>query len=130
MNVALAMLLRDLLELLRVRKIEALADGIMDAGLVLVREQARLAAQQFEDELLCQREKINCSLDVLEGYLVDGIFKIDMVNLAIIAIACAVGYFNFCCVALGWCVDCLYLVKLVENLFSCESFACIELLKA
>ena len=71
MNVAPAMLPRDPLESLRVRKIEALADGIMDAGLVSVREQARPAAQQSEDELLRQREKINRSLDVLEGYLVD-----------------------------------------------------------
>lgn len=57
MNVAPAMLPRDPLESLRVRKIEALADGIMDAGLVSVREQARPAAQQSEDELLRQREK-------------------------------------------------------------------------
>lgn len=63
MNVAPAMLPRDPLESLRVRKIEALADGIMDAGLVSVREQARPAAQQSEDELLRQREKINRSLD-------------------------------------------------------------------
>lgn len=86
------MLPRDPLESLRVRKIEALADGIMDAGLVSVREQARPAAQQSEDELLRQREKINRSLDVLEGYLVDGTLKTDTVNLATIAIACAVGY--------------------------------------
>lgn len=95
MNVAPAMLPRDPLESLRVRKIEALADGIMDAGLVSVREQARPAAQQSEDELLRQREKINRSLDVLEGYLVDGTLKTDTVNLATIAIACAVGYLNF-----------------------------------
>ena len=59
MNVAPAMLPRDPLESLRVRKIEALADGIMDAGLVSVREQARPAAQQSEDELLRQRERIS-----------------------------------------------------------------------
>ncbi|MDH4999443.1 glutathione S-transferase, partial [Escherichia coli] len=101
MNVAPAMLPRDPLESLRVRKIEALADGIMDAGLVSVREQARPAAQQSEDELLRQREKINRSLDVLEGYLVDGTLKTDTVNLATIAIACAVGYLNFRRVAPG-----------------------------
>ncbi|CDL24892.1 Uncharacterized GST-like protein yibF [Escherichia coli ISC7] len=122
MNVAPAMLPRDPLESLRVRKIEALADGIMDAGLVSVREQARPAAQQSEDELLRQREKINRSLDVLEGYLVDGTLKTDTVNLATIAIACAVGYLNFRRVAPGWCVDRPHLVKLVENLFSRESF--------
>lgn len=111
MNVAPAMLPRDPLESLRVRKIEALADGIMDAGLVSVREQARPAAQQSEDELLRQREKINRSLDVLEGYLVDGTLKTDTVNLATIAIACAVGYLNFRRVAPGWCVDRPHLVK-------------------
>ena len=130
MNVAPAMLPRDPLESLRVRKIEALADGIMDAGLVSVREQARPAAQQSEDELLRQREKINRSLDGLEGYLVDGTLKTDTVNLATIAIACAVGYLNFRRVAPGWCVDRPHLVKLVENLFSRESFARTEPPKA
>ena len=130
MNVAPAMLPRDPLESLRVRKIEALADGIMDAGLVSVREQARPAAQQSEDELLRQREKINRSLDVLEGYLVDGTLKTDTVNLATIAIACAVGYLNFRRVAPGWFVDRPHLVKLVENLFSRESFARTEPPKA
>ena len=130
LNVAPAMLPRDPLESLRVRKIEALADGIMDAGLVSVREQARPAAQQSEDELLRQREKINRSLDVLEGYLVDGTLKTDTVNLATIAIACAVGYLNFRRVAPGWCVDRPHLVKLVENLFSRESFARTEPPKA
>ncbi|EFC1510535.1 glutathione S-transferase [Escherichia coli] len=130
MNVAPAMLPRDPLESLRVRKIEALADGIMDAGLISVREQARPAAQQSEDELLRQREKINRSLDVLEGYLVDGTLKTDTVNLATIAIACAVGYLNFRRVAPGWCVDRPHLVKLVENLFSRESFARTEPPKA
>ncbi|HBK0730154.1 TPA: glutathione S-transferase [Escherichia coli] len=130
MNVAPAMLPRDPLESLRVRKIEVLADGIMDAGLVSVREQARPAAQQSEDELLRQREKINRSLDVLEGYLVDGTLKTDTVNLATIAIACAVGYLNFRRVAPGWCVDRPHLVKLIENLFSRESFARTEPPKA
>lgn len=82
--------------------------------------------------------KMNCyasgrkhrSLDVLEGYLVDGTLKTDTVNLATIAIACAVGYLNFRRVAPGWCVDRPHLVKLVENLFSRESFARTEPPKA
>ena len=70
------------------------------------------------------------SLDGLEGYLVDGTLKTDTVNLATIAIACAVGYLNFRRVAPGWCVDRPHLVKLVENLFSRESFARTEPPKA
>ncbi|WP_149452104.1 glutathione S-transferase [Escherichia albertii] len=130
MNVAPPMLPGDPLESLRVRKIEALADGIMDAALASVREQARPAAQQSETELLCQREKINRGLDALEGYLVDGTLNTDTINLATIAIACAAGYLNFCRVAPGWCVERPNLVKLVENLFSRESFARTEPPKA
>ena len=43
------------------KQIEALADGIMDAALTSVREQARPVAQQSETELLRQREKISRS---------------------------------------------------------------------
>lgn len=105
LDIAPAMLPREPLASLKVRQLEALADGIMDAGLVSVREQARPAAQQSETELLRQREKINRSLDALEGYLVDGTIKPDTVDLATIAIACAVGYLNFRRVSPGWCVS-------------------------
>lgn len=130
LDIAPVMIPREPLASLKVRQIEVLADGIMDAGLVSVREQARPAAQQSETELLRQREKINRSLDALEGYLVDGTIKTDTVNLATIAIACAVGYLNFRRVAPGWCVDRPHLVKLVETLFQRESFARTEPPKA
>ncbi|MCZ8871301.1 glutathione S-transferase [Escherichia albertii] len=130
MNVAPPMLPGDPLESLRVHKIEALADGIMDAALASVREQARPAAQQSETELLRLREKINRGLDALERYLVDGTLNTDTINLATIAIACAAGYLNFRRVAPGWCVERPNLVKLVENLFSRESFARTEPPKA
>lgn len=115
MNVAPAMLPRDPLESLRVRKIEALADGIMDAGLVSVREQARPAAQQSEDELLRQREKSTAVWMCWKDIWSMALLKTDTVNLATIAIACAVGYLNFRRVAPGWCVDRPHLVKLVET---------------
>ena len=92
--------------------------------------KARPAAQQSETELLRQREKITRSLDMLEGYLAEGTLKTDTVNLATIAIACAVGYLNFRRVAPGWCVDRPRLVKLVETLFQRESFARTEPPKA
>lgn len=80
LDIAPAMLPGEPLAALKVRQLEALADGIMDAGLVSVREQARPAAQQSETELLRQREKITRSLDMLEGYLADGTLKTDTVN--------------------------------------------------
>ncbi|MGC6745835.1 glutathione binding-like protein [Escherichia coli] len=108
----------------------ALADGIMDAGLVSVREQARPAAQQSEDELLRQREKSTAVWMCWKDIWSMAHSKTDTVNLATIAIACAVGYLNFRRVAPGWCVDRPHLVKLVENLFSRESFARTEPPKA
>lgn len=130
LGVAPQMVPSDPQQALKIRQLEALADGIMDAGLASVREQARPAAQQSEEEVLRQREKISRSLDALEGYLNDGTLKTDELNLATIAIACAIGYLNFRRIAPGWCVDRPQLVKLAETLFLRESFARTEPPKA
>ncbi|MFU0881086.1 glutathione S-transferase [Kluyvera cryocrescens] len=130
LGVAPEMVPHDPLAALKVRQLEALADGIMDAGLTSVRELARPAAQQSEAEVLRQRQKISRSLDALESYLGDGTLKTDTLNLATIAIACAIGYLNFRRIAPGWCVDRPNLVKLVETLFLRESFARTEPPKA
>lgn len=130
LGVAPQMVPSDPQQALKIRQLEALADGIMDAGLASVREQARPAAQQSEEEVLRQREKISRSLDALEGYLNDGTLKADELNLATIAIACAIGYLNFRRIAPGWCVDRPQLVKLAETLFLRESFARTEPPKA
>ncbi len=123
LGIAPAMVPREPKAALAVRQIEALADGIMDAALASVREQARPAAQQSETELLRQREKINRSLDRCEQLLEDGSIQTDTLNLATIALACAVGYLNFRHVSPGWCVERPLLVKLAETLFQRESFA-------
>ncbi|WP_437891179.1 glutathione S-transferase [Phytobacter sp. V91] len=130
LNIAPAMLPQDPLAALKMRQIEALADGIMDAALISVRESARPAAQQSESERQRQREKINHSLDCLERYLDEGLLRGDALDLATVSVACAIGYLNFRHVAPGWCVDRPLLVKLVENLFQRESFARTEPPKA
>ena len=126
LSVAPALLPADPLEALKVRQLEALADGIMDAGLVHVRELQRPAAQQSETELLRQREKISRALDALEQYAADGTLKAEKLTIATIAVACAIGYLNFRRVSPGWCVNRPHLVKLVETLFQRESFARTE----
>lgn len=130
LDIAPALLPKEPKAALRICQLEALADGIMDAALVSVREQTRPVAQQSPEELLRQREKISRALDALEAYLVDGTLKSDDVNLATIAIACAIDYLNFRRVSPGWCVDRPQLVKLVETLFQRESFARTEPPKA
>ena len=130
LDIAPALLPADPKVALYIRQIEALADGIMDAALVSVREQTRPAAQQSPEELVRQREKISRGLDALEAYLADGTLKTHEVNLATIATACAIDYLNFRRVAPGWCVERPQLVKLVETLFQRESFARTEPPKA
>lgn len=130
LDIAPALVPREAKAALRMRQLESLADGIMDAGLVSVREQARPAAQQSPDELVRQREKITRALDALEAYAADGTLKADELNLATIAAACAVGYLNFRRVSPGWCATRPHLVKLVEALFQRDSFARTEPPKA
>ncbi len=130
LNIAPAMLPQDAKAALKIRQLEALADGIMDAALVSVREQARPPQQQSEVELLRQREKINRGLDAFEALVAGGTLKADELNLATVAVACAIGYLNFRRVAPGWCVDRPNLVALVDNLFQRESFARTEPPKA
>ena len=126
LGVAPAMLPADPKAALAVKQI----DGIMDAALTSVREQARPVAQQSETELLRQREKISRSLDRCEQLIQEGKIATDSLNLATIAIACAIGYLNFRRVSPGWCVDRPLLVKLAETLFQRESFARTEPPKA
>jgi glutathione S-transferase len=130
LDIAPTLVPRDPKAALRMRQLESLADGIMDAGLVSVREQARPAAQQSPEELVRQREKITRALDALEAYAADGTLKADELNLATIAVACAVGYLNFRRVSPGWCATRPHLVKLVETLFQRDSFARTEPPKA
>ncbi|SEK88151.1 Glutathione S-transferase [Kosakonia sacchari] len=124
--IAPALLPTEPVAALKIRQLEALADGIMDAALVSVRELARPVEQQSESELLRQREKVSQGLDTLERYLQEGTLSVDTLNLATIAIACAISYLNFRHVSPGWCVNRPLLVKLVENLFQRESFARTE----
>lgn len=130
LGVAPAMLPADPKAALAMKQIEALADGIMDAALTSVRELARPVAQQSETELLRQREKISRSLDRCEQLLREGKIQIDSVDLATIAIVCAMGYLNFRHVSPGWCVNRPLLVKLKETLCQRESFARTEPPKA
>lgn len=111
---------------LKLRQIEALADGVMEAAQTLVREKTRPAAQQSESELLRQREKIARGLYALEGYASDGTLRPDEVNLATISAACAIAYLNFRRVAPGWCATRPKLVRLVDSLFQRASFARTE----
>lgn len=126
LGAAPAMVPADPKAALKMRQLEALADGVMEAAQALVREKSRPAALQSESELLRQREKVTRGLDALEAYVADGSLRIDEVNLATISAACAIAYLNFRRVAPGWCATRPQLIKLVDALFQRASFARTE----
>ena len=112
------------LEELRVKQIEALADGVTDAAVALVLESKRDADKRNEEWVVKQRAKVLRGLDTLEQHaknctLLNG----ESLNVADIAVACALGYINYRRVAPGWCVERPKLVSLVERLFQRESFS-------
>jgi len=119
-----ALLPDDALHALQVRQLAKLADGINDAAVTIVREQMRPGAQQSEEVLLRNREKIQRGLDALEAAAAKAeLINTGTLNLADIATGCMIGYLNFRRVLPNWCVNCPALVKLAETLFQRESFA-------
>ncbi|AIX49839.1 glutathione S-transferase [Pantoea eucrina] len=114
----------DALHALQVRQLAKLADGINDAAVTIVREQMRPDAQQSEEVLLRNREKIQRGLDALEAAAAKAeLINTGTLNLADIATGCMIGYLNFRRVLPNWCVNRPALVKLAETLFQRESFA-------
>ena len=109
---------------LRVRRLEALADGVTDAAVTLVLEKRREADKQDAAWVVRQREALNRGLDALEQHAAARRYlNGETLNLADIAVACALGYINFRRVAPNWCVERPTLIALVERLFQRESFA-------
>lgn len=119
-----ALLPADRLEALRLRQIEALADGVTDAAMAIVRECGRGAGEQNESLLLTARDNIRGGLDALESFAKEGV-KLNGpdITLADIAVACTLGYINYRRVMPNWCVGRPMLVSLVARLFARESFA-------
>lgn len=119
-----ALLPAEKMKALKVLQLEALADGIGDAAVILVREQMRPPELQMEAQLLRQREKIGRGLDALEKAAAQGtLLNSDTLNLADIATACLIGFLHFRRIVPGWCVERPALVKLAERMFERESFA-------
>lgn len=119
-----ALLPEDKLTALKVLQLEALADGIGDAAVILVRESMRPPELQMEEQIIRQREKILRGLDALEKEAAQGtLLNSDTLNLADIATACLIGFLNFRRVVPNWCVGRPALVKLADKMFARESFA-------
>lgn len=119
-----AMLPADPIDALRVRQVEALADGVTEAVMAIASECRRGPGGQNEAVLLCQREKIRRGLDALERYAGEGRWlNTRALTLADIAVACALGIINFRRIMPNWCVERPALVALADRLFARDSFA-------
>lgn len=76
-----------------VRKLEALADGICDAAVLVILEQRRPPAMQNSEWIARQMAKVNRGLAALEAEIIGKKwFVSDDFSLADIAVACALGY--------------------------------------
>lgn len=119
-----AMLPEDRLDAVRVRQIEALADGVIDATVATVLEARRPQAQRSETEVARQIDKIERSLAELERRA-DGRQWLhgDNIGLGDVAVGVALGYLDLRRPELEWRSRHPLLAALGERLFARESFA-------
>jgi glutathione S-transferase len=107
-----------------VRRWEALADGICDAAITIVREQKRPAKQQSKDWIDRHFQKIHRGVYELAEDLEDRIWcHGEAYSLADIATGCALGYLDLRHPAIDWRAQYPNLVKLADRLAKRPSFA-------
>lgn len=124
LDIAPALVPREKRAALKVQQLEALADGIGDAAVLLLREKMRPPERQMEDHRLRQHEKILRGLDALEKEAAKGTtLNSEKLNVADIATACLLGFLSFRHVIPDWCEGRPELVKLAKKMSERESFA-------
>ena len=102
---------------------EALADGIVDAGIALRQEKQRPTAHQSETVLKRQRGKIDVALRAMSEGLADKAFCVGThYSLADVATGCALGWLTFRFPDIPWREDYPTLAKLVDKLSERQSF--------
>lgn len=107
-----------------VRTLEALADGLVDAS-VLIRQEmiGRSPSERSPAWINRQQTKIDAALAALEQSLGDDAWLVDgRYSLADIATGCALGYLDFRFPDLGWRTRHPRLAQYVDKLFSRASF--------
>jgi glutathione S-transferase len=109
---------------LAVRRWEALADGICDAAITIVREQKRPAKQQSEEWIDRHFQKIQRGVEELAKELEDRTWcHGETYSLADIATGCSLGYLDLRHPAIDWRAEYPNLVKLADKLAKRPSFA-------
>jgi len=106
------------------KQIEAIADGLCDAVVLIVTERSRPADKQSESWIARQAAKLPAGLDELERLLGDADhFTPHAFGLAEIATGCALGYLDLRYPELDWRRDHPRLAALAARLSERPSFA-------
>lgn len=124
LSIAPRLIPADPLEAVRVRQLEALADGITDAAVVIVREGRRPQAQQSESVVARQLQAIERGLDRLDQ-LATGRHWLqgDGMSLGDISVGVMLGFLELRLPQLDWKQGRPALEMLGERLFERTSFA-------
>lgn len=103
---------------------EAIADGVLDACVIIVKERQRPAGQQSEEWISRQYGKVYASLDAMNKSLGDNLYCMGVNHsLADIAVGCALGYLDLRFPDLNWRQEHANLARLYEKLSTRPSFA-------
>lgn len=111
-------------ERIEVRRWEALADGVLDAGVLWRLENARPVGERSPSWSERQKGKVERGLAAMDDQLGTRAFCAGAnFSLADVAVGCCVGWFDFRFPDLGWRADRPNLARLVAKLFERPSFA-------
>lgn len=105
------------------KQIEAIADGICDAVVLIVTERARPPEKRSEDWIARQARKIPAALEALEKMLFQENFTSHGFGVAEIATGCALGYLDLRYPELDWRAANPRLQSLFKRLEARPSFA-------
>ena len=102
---------------------EAIADGVLDACVIIVKEKQRPAAQQSADWIARQYGKIEATLDAMDKSLGEHPYCMGVnYSLADIAVGCALGYLDLRFASLDWRARHPNLTRHYEKLAARQSF--------
>jgi glutathione S-transferase len=111
-------------ERIEVRRCEALADGVLDAGVAWRLENARPAGERSPSWIERQKAKVDRGLDAMETQAGGRAFAAGAgFTLADVAVGCCLGWLDFRFPQLDWRVERATLARLAAKLFERPSFA-------
>ncbi|CAM3460155.1 glutathione S-transferase [Bordetella flabilis] len=102
---------------------EAIADGVLDACVAIVKERQRPEGERSKDWISRQYGKIHASMDAMDKSLGEHTYCMGInYSLADVAVGCALGYMNFRFADLDWRTGHLNLARLFDKLSTRQSF--------